>query len=1012
MFFNRRRVPSEGALRVLRQLAYISSGTACGAAAVIAEERRRQITLVSKIADNSHRLKQHPRYQHSHAAQRRPGDDLTRLDATPAATTTAATTTTHSDSRTPLDASDSVPPQADAFRNNLLPSEVERGYAKLDSRRSNHHKSQIQHPHTRKESRPSVPKFRRQYALQSPPPPPAIDLPLFSASVKQHGVPKALAQLEAHCQHLVSKNQTRDAFGLFYRCFDRVDLFRKCPQDSTAAAVRLFDAFLNTKSYSRCREMLKWMEFRGCSIVSCLNGFAHSCATYTYPRWLIWLYDTYGDKVLFPEHTYPAFCAAYATHNTQVSALLFAKHISPSDRHSVLPTCEPAWPAILEHMWNQTNNWSLVDAIFRDMCQLVQEPPLELYNAIIHVCIKSGRVGRAHKHLHTIQQSNYLHPDVTTFGHFVLLTASSSDWPSLDDLMAMLTRAGKDEAPFEKRTELFIPVFSAYAKNHSPEELWTFLFKAIDEYGVLPDLRFSEVALPIFVRACRFDLIPAWINNMKTRGLEAEIPPETALNMLRQYYFELRPSHAVLMFLCRRLVRHVPEYSSEGVLALLREAIVYDIRGYRPSLTQRMTRAMLVLNKLEDVDITSQSLPKPAYPHQLRQVTYNIQTTIPPPNSGAPDKTAESSNLKGEEHFETETTNDPSSEDIELLDDLPDMALSRDALARLKTDNEMLVCLSTGRYNEAMKLYRKNLGQSGLPNSSYSLEVAMQAQIKASPEGLHDSHGLVRSAEEGGLEATTALIPLLNKHIQDAAVDSPIHIDNIRQTVFTLYKRMVKHRVPIKHHLATAAASVLARHNKIGDSIRLLSDIYHSPWTGRVPLDMPAMTVFLQAYIKTSHRAGIQWVIEEVLTKNYRIDYAFLTVIHKARKHSKERSLLGGPKGMNHLRLSRMLEQYSQVCSARQREQIKRASVLGNKLVRTLIKVARPKEDVEDPLKQEFLDAHPWEPNLRDKSGRRIGYRMIGSRKRHELLRSRRLDQHARRRGTRVRVGKDRPIDP
>ena len=64
---SRPRVPSKAALRVLYQLAYISSGTAVAVAALCAEERRRRTRIVQKIADNAKRLRQSPRYNH-HAA--------------------------------------------------------------------------------------------------------------------------------------------------------------------------------------------------------------------------------------------------------------------------------------------------------------------------------------------------------------------------------------------------------------------------------------------------------------------------------------------------------------------------------------------------------------------------------------------------------------------------------------------------------------------------------------------------------------------------------------------------------------------------------------------------------------------------------------------------------------------------------------------------------------------------------------------------------------------------------
>jgi len=64
----RPRAPSAATLRVLYQLAYISSGTAVGIGALCAEERRRRTQIVQKIADNAKRIRQSPRYAHGAAA--------------------------------------------------------------------------------------------------------------------------------------------------------------------------------------------------------------------------------------------------------------------------------------------------------------------------------------------------------------------------------------------------------------------------------------------------------------------------------------------------------------------------------------------------------------------------------------------------------------------------------------------------------------------------------------------------------------------------------------------------------------------------------------------------------------------------------------------------------------------------------------------------------------------------------------------------------------------------------
>jgi len=64
----RRPVPSFAALRALRHLAYVASGTACGAAAIIYEERRRRIKFLKQVAENARVIK---RYVHVTSQQRR-----------------------------------------------------------------------------------------------------------------------------------------------------------------------------------------------------------------------------------------------------------------------------------------------------------------------------------------------------------------------------------------------------------------------------------------------------------------------------------------------------------------------------------------------------------------------------------------------------------------------------------------------------------------------------------------------------------------------------------------------------------------------------------------------------------------------------------------------------------------------------------------------------------------------------------------------------------------------------
>ncbi|KAG9953571.1 hypothetical protein KCU85_g942, partial [Aureobasidium melanogenum] len=939
MFRSRRRVPSEGALRVLRQLAYISSGTACGAAALIAEERRRQTNLVSKIAENSRRLKQHPRYQHAHAAHRRLADDASYDDAT-----------SHPNEASIPD--EDLVPQAETFRNSLLPSEVERGYAKLNAHQPlNDDKSQPTHN----------PRLKQQTAPKS-----KADLSFLTTALKSYGPASAVARFNKRCDRLIDTNQRNTAFGLLRAAFDHFKQESIIIDALQYAATRLFYSYLAEQSFKNCRKLLDRMEQQGWSITNCLDSLALACTEPLRSTELVQLNEKYGDRFAFPQSTYPALCAAYSTRNPEFCAMLFAKHIPRSDRLSVLPSCEPAWPAIINHMWSVTHSYNLVDSLFVHMCKSVDQPPLALYNAMIQVCLQFGRVDRAHDHLNTIQQSKHIQPDVITFGHFVYKTSSDADWPAVDVLMAMLVRAGETEATPEKRTDLFIPVLKAYARSHHPEEVWAFAFKAIDQYGVLPDPRILDVGLGNLIRIGRLGMIQPWVKKMSTYDQGAQITSKTALTMMRQFYFDTRPSHTVLVWLCRHLTNNVPEYWSPGILTLLREAVAYDIRGYRESQAHRRRHAMYMLDMLQQVNFDSPSLPKPLSWYELQQLTERDLTTAPPFDTNISPQSAIHDEPRAKTRPEDLNDLQPLEDDEPSADDLSDTALSTATRKKLSNEHEMLMAMSKGQYAQVLNLYESNLGQSGLPASSYSLELAMQARTKL-PDDAETLGDYIETASEAGMDTIAALIPLLNHQVQNAVVGSRMHINELCETVRSFYENMVKNNVTIRHHLATSAATVLLRNNKANDAIQLLSQIYHSRWAEKVPFDLPAMTVLLQAYVHVSHSSGIEWVIKEVLAWDYRIDYAFMTVLRNARRTAERRAQIGGDKGMNNLRLSRMLEYYADVCRAKQKTQIKRASRLGNGLVKAMIKHARPRS-TREPW-QRRAERHGLDPEMWSRRG-------------------------------------------
>ncbi|KAG8630012.1 hypothetical protein KVT40_001631 [Elsinoe batatas] len=81
MHTTRRPVPSKAALRALRQLAYVASGTACGAAAIVYEERRRRIQFFKQVAENGRVIRSFADKRRNHATAAAVLQDYDAFDA-------------------------------------------------------------------------------------------------------------------------------------------------------------------------------------------------------------------------------------------------------------------------------------------------------------------------------------------------------------------------------------------------------------------------------------------------------------------------------------------------------------------------------------------------------------------------------------------------------------------------------------------------------------------------------------------------------------------------------------------------------------------------------------------------------------------------------------------------------------------------------------------------------------------------------------------------------------------
>ncbi|KAK5699242.1 hypothetical protein LTR17_023409 [Elasticomyces elasticus] len=180
-----RPVPSNAALKALRQLAYISSGTAIGVATLCAEERRRRTQTVQKIADNARRIRQSPRYyQNAAVATQTSEDDIIGSGG-------LGWLPEYSERQETSQATAGKPKHEQCgppFRGHELPSTVQRGYAQLEEQSKKHEESTVK----RRKAQTNVQQRRVQPQWQ-PSRPPQSRLPLRTghAEMQSHDAPRA-----------------------------------------------------------------------------------------------------------------------------------------------------------------------------------------------------------------------------------------------------------------------------------------------------------------------------------------------------------------------------------------------------------------------------------------------------------------------------------------------------------------------------------------------------------------------------------------------------------------------------------------------------------------------------------------------------------------------------------------------------------------------------------------------------------------------------------------------------
>lgn len=1067
---SRRPVPSSAALRILRQLAYISSGTVCGAAALVAEERRRQTRLAGKIVENSRRLKQHPRYAHSAAAlaavvpshsdvsffstendwigaenlnersgeqdqERKRKQRRRNKDSLEGKVGNESNGTKHrnADQTTSELSGDQsiryrgIRSKTDVFKNHLLPSEVEKDYDKYNRRRSE------AQPIQRNKDGSSVSHRDAHHSRRNHVPYPTHPTSIPGNTLEgERGLTSSLLHISSlntsslalqrdtskHASNrpVKKKKETHDNItSLSDSCrallrsgnhnVARLSFVRSLPEllvDSYEAwlplAQELFDACLANRNLASCEALLLCMDGTP-NFESNLHTLLTICADIDAHKVLYRMSAHHRSKWQFPSSVYPAVCRSYAKCANTSDLREFIHGLERPVERPTLDACQPAWALLLRRRWHDTGSLDAVKDDFDRMRHLLGDGNVDivLYNAIIRACIEAGKPLEAEILLRQMHDKEGVLPDLSTFAYFVLSAAKARAWDSVESMMGMFASPAVTDSSHVDRAALFNPILSEYARHHQPTETWSFASAALEVQGISPNRRTSDSMLEHFVHKQRLDLVPGWLQYMQACGLETRLDHLTVTRVIRRYYYDMRPSHIIMLWLCRNLSNYVPGLMSKDLTILLRESIAYDMRAYRGSgALQQAQLASLRLRLLDDAP--PGSIPLPMSLSSREDLTKNVQAVgTGPEDDGVKVLIDDARTSFGSaEHGKQSSSSAEDADSGYASDSVPETYMENDlpfeilnpketselhnetaipqqcsesgdnelptrietlldqSSSKRQSEIEILVSLSLGQPSEAVALYKRAIAQRGAPHSSYSLEMAIAASLSARDDDASEAEQLFNLAEDPDYNITGSLMPLVMQRITRSDRKG-LDPEGLLKTVIDFYRSMDQNGIPVRHHIATTAASILIRHKKSAEGVSLLRRVFSSPWgssSGR-SFDIVAMTVFLQGYTRLERRDGIEWVIDTVLEKNLRIDDPFLRVLKVTHKNYQRRANLeddSAPRRATDNDLSRLatdMAEWLRICKTRRAEQIKESKSFGNSLVRCIIKATRRQPAVE-----------------------------------------------------------------
>ncbi|KAI9804451.1 MAG: hypothetical protein M1825_001350 [Sarcosagium campestre] len=839
-------VPSKAAIRVLCQLAGVGS---IGGAVLVADDRRRRVSTISKVRDNGNRIKACRNYQsvaiapcfgHDEFPSDAHQDLETKTESTPAHRQ-------HSASQ-PLEFNGDAQSSHDRIRNDR--QRVGRmSIASLPDRNAflSQRSRQLQRANERHDS--------ADWRSREPEPlRPSRRRPDLASSVQQQVssvVRGTLLDAEHKVQDLLMRDKVEDAASVFLDHFhpSSSSLRRSGLETRHQTVVRseshafmgqLCCATYNAGLFRLTEHVFSRIEDLGqVNQVAWASLLKARCAECDWDG-VMKAYERYRSSLKVNKDVAAVViptCLRQA-HLAEAERLLRSQFESHSGYHLHRHLME-----LISSTWHSSKDLDRVRRLFdRILSQFKNySPDVSLFNAMIQCYTQADRVPEALDLAKKI--SDYgLKPDVKTMLHLIRPLARIRRWDEVHRCLKAVHDSNAALASLPDYTATLNPILMEYFNREGVASGLGFLRECVDRYGMVPNRATFNLVVGCIVVSGDTAALEEW--REYARRFSLDMDSSTLSRALRRIQLDAKTGTGRLKTLQSRIRRLDPAAVDSGTIKLARDPTV----------------------------------------------EHKTPATAESETPGQPDTRLESA----------ASSTPPDGDHLAARSDPALPPADHDQLV-----HAMSSAVKAKRPSDAARMFCTAL-RNGVKTSQALLQIAVPSLCRSDAREMEEALTLLQRAHGRGAvsdaDARLVVCPLLIEQLKSGDMTARA----LQRGALAFYQLLDDRGVvPIRHDVVTDVAHALLRKGRPRSALAVLQAVYESPWVSSSttspsssasahsdarqqhpqaqPFSLVSMSVFFRAYAGTRDATGMHWVAEQVLDAGLQLDTRFMQMIKRQR---------------------------------------------------------------------------------------------------------------------------------